>query len=116
MSKKVSAFAVVVLFAFGVCQPGGAQAQPQASKPSEGVSAKKFSFDNDRVLTNWTTTGDVTVDPTKGHKGTSGSLRIGPGSRAMLRLREKDESGQVADADKCRDAAMAPSLSGLAIA
>jgi hypothetical protein len=59
-----------------------------------GEAVREFTFDSNQALTSWTITGDVTIDP-KGRGGTAGALRIGPGAKALLRLRDKDESGQV---------------------
>jgi hypothetical protein len=46
-------------------------------------------------LTDWAITGEVAVDLTRGREGQRGSLKVGPGGRALLRLRDKDESGKV---------------------
>jgi len=56
---------------------------------------KTFTFDNKETLAGWTITGDVTIDAAKGREGRSGSLKVGPGGKALLRLRDSDESGKV---------------------
>jgi hypothetical protein len=62
---------------------------------SAGVQAKAFTFDGKEALAGWAITGDVTIDVTKGREGRNGSLKVGPGGKAMLKLRETDESGKV---------------------
>jgi hypothetical protein len=62
--------------------------------PVWGAQAKTFTFDNKEALTGWKITGEVTIDTSKGHEG-NGSLKVGPGGMALLKLRDKDESGQV---------------------
>lgn len=59
------------------------------------VGAAQLTFDNSQALTDWTVTGDVTIDPAKGRTGTGGALRVGPGGKALVKVRDKDESGQV---------------------
>ncbi|MCK4274966.1 MAG: hypothetical protein KAX78_00525, partial [Phycisphaerae bacterium] len=46
-------------------------------------------------LAGWTTTGDVTIDLVKGREGGSGSLKVGPKGKALLRLRDRDDSGKI---------------------
>ena len=67
----------------------GAAAQPA------GVQAKAFTFDGKEALAGWTITGDVTIDAAKGREGRNGSLKVGPGGKAVLKLRDRDESGKV---------------------
>jgi len=57
--------------------------------------SKKITFDSDKSLTNWTITGDVTIDAAKNRQGKECSLRIAPGGKALLKLRGSDESGKV---------------------
>jgi hypothetical protein len=57
--------------------------------------AKTFTFDSKETLAGWIITGDVTIDAAKGREGGSGSLKVGPGGKALLRLRDSDESGKV---------------------
>jgi hypothetical protein len=54
-----------------------------------------FTFDSDQAPSWWTIPGDVTVDPTRGGGDRPGPLRVGLGATEPLRLRDKDESGQV---------------------
>ncbi|NQT89399.1 hypothetical protein HQ560_21705, partial [bacterium] len=60
-----------------------------------GGEARRLTFDRNDALAAWTTTGDVTLDATKGHGGKGGSLKVGPGGVALLKLRDKDGSGKV---------------------
>jgi hypothetical protein len=60
-----------------------------------GSESKKYTFDNTKALTNWTITGDVTIDAEKNRQGKGCSLKIGPGGKVLLKLRDSDESGKV---------------------
>jgi hypothetical protein len=74
-------------------QPATAEVKaPPAPAPGE---AKTYSFDSKEALASWTVTGDVTVDPAKSREGKGGSLKIGPGGKAVLKLRNKDGAGKV---------------------
>jgi hypothetical protein len=64
-------------------------------KKLAGEQTKTFTFDDKETLTNWTITGDVTVDSTKGRGAGNGSLKVAPGGKALLKLRHSDESGKV---------------------
>ncbi len=57
--------------------------------------ARVFTFDSNEPLAGWTITGDVTIDTTKAREGGSASLRVGPNGKALLKLRDRDESGKV---------------------
>jgi len=57
--------------------------------------AGQFAFDSRESLAGWTITGDVAPDLAKGRDGSGGSLRVGPNSKALLKLRERDESGKL---------------------
>ena len=62
---------------------------------SAGVQAKTYTFDGKEALAGWTITGDVTIDVTKGRESRNGLLKVGPGGKALLKLRESDESGKI---------------------
>jgi len=95
MSKPSLVLGLLVL-AGVVCQPArGLSQQNSPGVPSGGEPARSFIFDSAQALAGWTTTGDVTTDGTKARDGKAGALKIGPGAKALLRLRDKDESGQV---------------------
>ncbi len=57
--------------------------------------SKKFTFDSAKSLTNWTITGDVTIDAAKNRQEKGCSLKIRPAGKALLKLRDSDESGKV---------------------
>jgi hypothetical protein len=71
-----------------------AETSPAGSQ-SAGGEVRKYTFGSNEALAGWTITGDVTIDPTKGHEGKGGALKIGPGGKAVLKLRDNDESGKV---------------------
>jgi hypothetical protein len=56
---------------------------------------KKWTFENKEALAGWTITGDVSIDAAKARGRKGGTLKIGPGAKAFLKLRDKDESGKV---------------------
>ncbi len=60
-----------------------------------GDKTRIFTFDGQDALTGWTVTGSVTVDGSKGREGQGGSLKVGPSGKAILKLRNRDESGKV---------------------
>src|SRR5512135_1657655 len=96
MSKSISTL-VALAFATAITSHpvhGLSQQQTPAPAPGTGVT-KTFTFESDQELANWKTTGKVTIDPTKGRDGKSGALKVEPGAKALLKLRDKDESGQV---------------------
>ena len=96
ISNNVSALGLLVLIAAVASQPAQVLSQQNSpGVPPDGETVRKLTFDSDQALANWTTTGDVTIDRTKGREGAEGVLKVGPGGKALLRLRDKDESGQV---------------------
>ena len=70
------------------------QEKPAAAKTA-GERPKTYLFDSKEALAGWTVTGDVAIDTAKGREGKGGSLKVGPGGKALLKLRDKDESGKV---------------------
>ncbi len=83
-----------------VLQPAGEQGEPRHSDDGVNRLAPQFiagllTFDGNEPLAGWTITGDVTIDVAKGRQGKGRSLRIGPGGKALLKLRDRDESGKV---------------------
>ena len=58
-------------------------------------TARAFVFEGIDALKPWTITGDVTIDRARGREGSHGSLRVGPGGKAFLKLRDGDGSGKV---------------------
>jgi hypothetical protein len=55
----------------------------------------RIEFTNNQPLAGWALTGDVTVDLQKSREGRGASLKIAPGARALVKLRDRDESGHV---------------------
>ena len=94
MLKHVSVFGLCVTTVAVLSAPAWS-AQQLAVPRSADVQAKAFTFDGKEALAGWAITGDVTIDVAKGREGGSSSLKVGPGSKALLKLRERDESGKV---------------------
>ena len=55
---------------------------------------KQWTFDSKQALAGWTVSGDVGFDNTKSRAGQPGGMRIGPGGKALIKLRDKDASGK----------------------
>ena len=70
---------------------GPAQGQDQLGCETN----RSWNFDSKEALTGWTITGDVTIDLTKTRQGKPGALKIGPGGKAQIKLRDRDGSGKV---------------------
>ncbi len=68
---------------------------PCALAESAGEQARTLAFDDKVDMEGWTVTGEVTIDGAKGREGGGGALRVGSNSKAMLKLRDRDESGRV---------------------
>jgi len=66
-----------------------------AAAPAIAGQAMKLAFDGTKALANWDITGDVVIDMMRGRDGSAGSLKVGPGGKALLKLRNRDESGRV---------------------
>jgi len=56
--------------------------------------ARSVAFDVQAALEGWTLQGDVRIDGAQPHAG-AGALRIGPGAKALWKLRDTDGSGRV---------------------
>jgi|ERR1035441_4028948 hypothetical protein len=96
MWKQALTLGLVVWAATIGSQPTEVLAQGNSTGESSGDrAAKEFTFDSDQALTNWTITGDVTIDRTKGRGGKAGALKVGPDAKALVEIRDKDESEQV---------------------
>ncbi len=66
-----------------------------AAMPTTGSQGIESAFDGDEALADWAVTGDVVLDTTRGREEGGGSLKVRPGGRALLELRDRDESGKV---------------------
>ncbi len=73
----------------------GAAETPVVAAAPGGAEPRTFAFDDRHSLDGWTLEGDVALDPTKGRQDKGGALRIGPGAKAVLKLRDQDASGKV---------------------
>jgi len=73
--------------------PALSQENPPAR--AAGASARRIDFANRQALVDWAVTGDASMDLEKKREGEKGSLRIGPGAKALLKLRDQDASGRV---------------------
>jgi hypothetical protein len=93
-SKNEIVFALLIAAAASQWVPVVGQEKAASAAPT-GETTRAVTFDSQDALAGWRTTGDVAIDLTKGRNGTGGALKIGPGGSALLKLRSKDESGQV---------------------
>jgi len=84
-------FMLGLLLALGVGSEGTGWSQEM---PAAG-GATTLTFDHKEALAGWTVEGDIAIDPTKSRHEKGGSMKIGPKSRALLKLRDKDASGKV---------------------
>ena len=73
----------------------GLSAMAAVGLAGAGEEARRIAFDGNDALKGWTVTGDVTIDLAKAREGKGGALKVGPGAKAVLKLRDKDESGKV---------------------
>ena len=53
------------------------------------------TFQAPSAIAGWTVSGDVKVDASMDRGGGGGSLRVGPGGKAVWKLRDADGAGQV---------------------
>lgn len=68
---------------------------PETVAAVDAVQAtRRLGFANQTELNAWAVSGDVALDSSKGRENGGGSLRIGPGGRAVLKLRGQDGSGK----------------------
>lgn len=87
---------IIGLFAMAVTiVPGLAwgQKEPPATLPC-CENGGTWSFESTAALASWTITGDVSIDTTKSREGKGGTLKIGAGGKALLKLRGTDQSGK----------------------
>ena len=83
MSKHVFTLGWLVVLATVASQPAQVLGQQNSpAMPARGEAARKFDFESDQALANWTSTGEVTIDRTKGRGGSGGALKVGPGAKA----------------------------------
>jgi hypothetical protein len=58
-------------------------------------TVSQYDFNTADALKGWVVTGNVAIDTTKDRQGAGGSLKVGPGGSALLKLRAEDGSGKV---------------------
>jgi hypothetical protein len=87
--RSASRLAAVLLTAIAVVAPAWAQ---EIAMPG---AVSKYDFNTADALTGWTVAGDAGIDLTKDRQGAGGSLKIGPGGTALLKLRAENGSGKV---------------------
>jgi hypothetical protein len=75
--------------------PAAAVKPAGSPAPAAGGEVVKIAFGGDDALKAWKITGDVKIDAEKSHTEKAGSLKIGPGGKAVLKLRDKDGAGKV---------------------
>ncbi len=86
-----------VMLSVGVCLSvltSGIGASAQGTSIHDG-GVRKISFERESDLAGWTLSGDAAFDPGKGREGRHGALKVGPGGKAWLKLRDEDESGRI---------------------
>jgi hypothetical protein len=94
VSAKALLLAVLTAIVAGQSVPVGSQETPATAQSADGQS-KKWTFDSSEALAGWTIAGDAAIDAAKGREGKGGSLKVGPGAKAILKLRGQDASGKV---------------------
>jgi len=92
MDKNAVCVSCVIFFLSSVSAALGQVAVNSGLSEKE---AGQFAFDSEEALAVWTITGDVAIDLTKGRDGSGGSLRVGANGKALVKLRDPDESGKV---------------------
>ncbi len=81
---------IAILFsAIAVAAPAWAQ---DVAAPG---AVSKYDFNTADALTGWTLASGAGIDLTRDRGGAGGSLKIGPGGSALLKLRAEDGSGKV---------------------
>ena len=70
----------------------GVVAAVAAASPAADKTA---TFDDDASLKGWLLTGPAAVDKAKGRAGSGGALKLGPGAKAVWKLRDANDSGRL---------------------
>jgi hypothetical protein len=94
MLKPASLVGVLLAAAASPSTLVWSQEQPASAQPC-CEEVREWAFDGKDALAGWTITGDVSIDLTKDRLGGRGALKIGPGGKALLKLRNTDASGKV---------------------
>ena len=77
-----------------ICR-GGRDARASGCRLLRPGAVAKYGFNTADALTGWIVAGDAGIDLTKDRQSAGGSLKIGPGGSALLKLRAEDGSGKV---------------------
>jgi hypothetical protein len=94
MTKQVLSLVLLVFTVPGL--PSSLWSQEQAgAAAANSAPLRRLVFDRDQALAGWMVTGNVTIDTTKAREGGAGSMKVGPGGTALLKLRDSDGSGRV---------------------
>ncbi|MBN2582857.1 MAG: hypothetical protein JXL80_07280, partial [Planctomycetes bacterium] len=88
--NRVLAFGLLV----AVVLPASGPVAGQEAAPATPTT-RTMTFEGEEALAGWKVTGDVTVEAGKGRDGQGAATKIGPGSTAVLKLRDADASGKV---------------------
>jgi hypothetical protein len=59
------------------------------------LEVKQWTFDRKEALSGWTVSGEVGIDNTKRREDKDGALRIGPGGKVIIKLRDQAASGKL---------------------
>ncbi|UCG56137.1 MAG: hypothetical protein JSU70_14845 [Phycisphaerales bacterium] len=94
MFKRISVFGLAVAAVAVLSSPICGNQQPRVAQP-DGERTKIFAFASNEELSRWTIAGDVAIDAAKTRSGSGRSLKVGPGGKAVLKLRDSDESGKI---------------------
>ncbi|MHC4311595.1 MAG: hypothetical protein ACYSW3_03880 [Planctomycetota bacterium] len=94
MSRVIRMLSLSAVIVTGLTTLTWSRNSPATALPA-GSESKKFTFTSAKSLANWTITGDVIIDMAKSRQEKGHSLKIGPGGRALLKLRNSDESGRI---------------------
>lgn len=76
-------------WSLALCLCGAFEPRLPAEEP------QTFGFEGAEALRGWELTGEATVEEGRGRGGAGGALRVAPGAKALLKLRDADASGKV---------------------
>jgi len=92
MNLSLSVLLLAAVVAGSSFQSSG---QENSAAQPAGAQARRLDFGSNQALTGWEITGGASTDANKSRQGKGGSLKIGPGAKALLKLRDQDQSGKV---------------------
>ena len=95
MLKKALMLGLLAAAVAGLSAPLWSQDKPAATKPSGGEE-RKYTFDGNDALAGWKVSDSgAAIDKEKNREGKGGSLKVGAGGKAVLKLADKDGTGKV---------------------